>query len=77
MTDGVLVHPEVRDALADGSPVVVLETAVLTHGLPREPMDAVPAVFGHRLSEGVLWDEDAPANLATSRGVSQLVRSLG
>ncbi len=77
MTDGVLVHPEVRDALADGSPVVVLETAVLTHGLPREPMDAVPAVFGHRLSKGVLWDEDAPANLATSRGVSQLVRSLG
>ena len=34
---GVLTSEEVADALAAGQPVVGLETAVLTHGLPREP----------------------------------------
>lgn len=28
------VHPEVEDALSSGKPVVSLETAVVTHGLP-------------------------------------------
>ncbi|MDT5322644.1 MAG: pseudouridylate synthase [Mycobacterium sp.] len=29
------VHPEVRDALAAGRPVVALESAIISHGLPR------------------------------------------
>lgn len=28
------IHPEVEDALATGKPVVALETALTTHGLP-------------------------------------------
>ena len=28
----------VRDALAEGRPVVALETAVITHGMPRAPL---------------------------------------
>lgn len=28
------IHPEVQDALATGKPVVALETALTTHGLP-------------------------------------------
>jgi pseudouridine-5'-phosphate glycosidase len=31
----VHVHPEVRDALAAGRPVVALESAIISHGLPR------------------------------------------
>lgn len=29
------VHPEVSDALADGRPVVALESTIISHGLPR------------------------------------------
>ena len=37
----IRIHPEVAAALAKGAPVVALETAVLTHGLPRH---AVPTL---------------------------------
>ena len=37
----VLVHDEVRDALADGRPVVALESTIISHGLPR-PDNAAP-----------------------------------
>lgn len=29
------IHPEVADALADGRPVVALESTIISHGLPR------------------------------------------
>ena len=31
----MLVHDEVRDALADGRAVVALESTIISHGLPR------------------------------------------
>jgi pseudouridine-5'-phosphate glycosidase len=31
----VLIHPEVADALAEGRPVVALESTIISHGLPR------------------------------------------
>src|SRR3954452_16678759 len=31
----VQVHPEVRTALAEGRPVVALESTIISHGLPR------------------------------------------
>ena len=31
----MLVHDEVRDALADGRSVVALESTIISHGLPR------------------------------------------
>ncbi|AXB43809.1 pseudouridine-5'-phosphate glycosidase [Amycolatopsis albispora] len=34
MTDYLTVAPEVADALADGNPVVALESTILSHGLP-------------------------------------------
>jgi pseudouridylate synthase len=38
----LVVAPRVRDAIAAGSPVVALESAVITHGLPKPAaMDAV------------------------------------
>lgn len=33
--DWLQVHPEVRTAIANSAPVVALESAVVTHGLPR------------------------------------------
>jgi pseudouridine-5'-phosphate glycosidase len=34
-SDLLVVSPEVRDALADGRPVVALESTIISHGLPR------------------------------------------
>ena len=35
MTDPLVVAPEVRAAVADGEPVLALESTIFTHGLPR------------------------------------------
>jgi len=63
------ISEEVSDALAAGHAVVALETAVLTHGLPRTPM-ASPC----NLSE---WLPALPANLALSVLLDSAVRSGG
>ncbi len=34
LSDRIAVHPEVREALADGGPVVALESTLISHGLP-------------------------------------------
>ena len=61
--------PEVEAALSDGRPVVALETAVLTHGLPRTPMPAPAGIAG--------WDASLPANLALSALLEDTVRTSG
>lgn len=63
------VSAEVRHALDAGHPVVALETAVLTHGLPRTPM--------RRPCELAAWDESLPANLALSLLLDATVRAGG
>ena len=65
----VAVAPEVRRALDAGHPVVALETAVLTHGLPRTPMA--------RPCELAAWDPALPANLALSLLLDATVRAAG
>ncbi len=35
MTDPLVVHPEVAEALHTGGPVVALESTIISHGLPR------------------------------------------
>jgi pseudouridine-5'-phosphate glycosidase len=61
--------PEVADALRAGRAVVALETAVLTHGLPRTPMAAPGGIAG--------WDASVPANLALSILLESTVRAAG
>lgn len=75
----VRTHPEVADALADGRPVVGLETAVLTHGLPRTGRNAPDCLrtggeVAGLLGGDVRWDDDAPLNLQAVSLVSQAVR---
>jgi pseudouridine-5'-phosphate glycosidase len=59
MKQFVRIAPEVRDALASGRPVVALETAAVTHGLPREPLSALPAY---------LTDSETPAEIRACFG---------
>ena len=78
---GVVTSPEVADALAEGRPVVGLETAVLTHGLPREPRER-PTSLGPdheagRLLEGRDWDAGAPFNLESVRAIADAARHAG
>ncbi len=63
------VAPEVEAALCDGRAVVALETAVLTHGLPRTPMAAPAGIEG--------WEASLPANLALSVLLESTVRAAG
>jgi len=65
------VAQETADALTDGRPVVLLETAVLTCGLPRQPWQ----VDHGPLPSGVAADE--PLHLATMQAMCQAIRAEG
>jgi pseudouridine-5'-phosphate glycosidase len=67
----VVVHSAVRDALGAGRAVVALETAVLTHGLPRAPSAVPPAAAGGA------WDVAAPTNTEAVRAMERAVRGAG
>jgi pseudouridylate synthase len=69
MPRGIRIAPEVRDALASGGPVVALETAAVTHGLPREPLATLPPY---------LIDAETPATVrAAFEGGVAANRALG
>jgi pseudouridine-5'-phosphate glycosidase len=61
----VRVAPEVADALADGRPVVALESTIISHGLPR-PDNRVIAV---RIEDAVRARGAVPATIAVVSGV--------
>lgn len=67
----VLVHEEVAAALTGRRPVVALETAVLTHGLPRTAAPREPAA-----SDGG-WQVGGAINLETARLLERMVRAGG
>jgi len=69
----LLIADEVRDALAHGRAVVALETAVLTHGLPREPAATIPAVVADHPDFAV----GVPLNLSLSLAMERAVRIHG
>lgn len=71
MSASIEVHPEVRDALGAGRPVVALESAVLTTGLPATPLDGVPEGVGSG------WRADRPACLEAVRLMERAVRAAG
>jgi pseudouridine-5'-phosphate glycosidase len=66
----LVIAPDVRRALAARVPVVALETAVVTHGLPRTPFERAPKCASD-------WNTAAPANLALAQLLSKTVRASG
>ena len=66
----IRILKEVATALAKGAPVVALETAVLTHGLPRH---AVPTL--RDISN--VWNEILPAHVALAMAMEHTVREGG
>jgi len=65
------VHAEVQEALHAGTPVVALESAVITTGVPREPLHRPPPF------DAPQWDADGPTNLQLARTLPRLVRAAG
>ncbi len=70
MQGRVLIHPEVQQAIDLGRPVVALETAVTTTGLPRQPLKR-PA----GRPDG--WRDDQPMNVEMGLLMQRIVRDWG
>jgi pseudouridine-5'-phosphate glycosidase len=68
---GIEVHPEVDGALGAGQPVVALESAVATTGLPAAPLGRGPRC------EAPGWNADRPVNHETARLLQRIVRDAG
>jgi len=80
MTRFLRISDEVRDALAARRPVVALETAAVTHGLPREPFARLPAsITDPALPAEVraCFGSSTPALAAAARAHAQDMVSAG
>lgn len=91
MTPQIAIHEDVRSALEAQRPVVALETAVLTHGLPARPLGSTPRLLGEasdaaRRARADYWGadesphcfrEDHPLNLEVAHLVESTVRACG
>jgi len=79
--DGFLrISDEVRDALAARRPVVALETAAVTHGLPREPLATPPAsITDPALPSGVraCFGPSIPVHRALGHALAAAARAEG
>ena len=62
------IHDEVSDALADGRPVVALESTIISHGLPR-PRNLEVA---RSLEAAVVAAGAVPATIAVLDGVPRV-----
>ncbi|MHC4414089.1 MAG: pseudouridine-5'-phosphate glycosidase [Planctomycetota bacterium] len=71
MMGAIEVHPEVEQALRAGRPVVALESALITSGMPSSPQPR-PA---HGEIPG--WDASQPAHLEVARLLERTVRDGG
>jgi pseudouridine-5'-phosphate glycosidase len=64
----VLVHDEVRDAIAEGRPVVALESTIISHGLPRPDKARLAREFEHAVRDGGA----VPATVAVIDGEARI-----
>ena len=73
--ESLIIQPEVQDALKGGVPVVLLETAVVTAGLPRDPWTwPGDELLAARACD---WRPDEPTNLELARNMELAVRAAG
>ena len=91
MSAAVGIHDEVLTALAEGRPVVILETAVITHGLPREPVQMKPRLLSEDSEPARAarvhcfktdqtpyeWNQANAVNIELARAMAATIRSAG
>ena len=78
----IRIHSEVEDALRDGAPVVALESAVITAGLPHEPLPAASILRTmeesfQRFTGLTDWAWEDPVNLELACAMERAVRNAG
>lgn len=71
MLGSISIHPDVQNAVAERRPVVALESAVLTAGVPDTPLGRVPKC------DAPDWDAEGPVNLEVARLLERTVRDSG
>ena len=64
----MLVHDEVRDAVAEGRPVVALESTIISHGLPRPDNARLAREFEQAVRDGGA----VPATVAVIDGQARI-----
>jgi pseudouridylate synthase len=64
----VLIHPEVVDALAEGRPVVALESTIISHGLPRPDNLRI----AREIEDAVRSGGAVPATIAVVDGTARI-----
>jgi pseudouridine-5'-phosphate glycosidase len=64
----VLIHPEVAEALANGDPVVALESTIISHGLPRPDNLRI----AREIEDAVRAGGATPATIAVVDGVARI-----
>lgn len=62
--DYLVIHPEVREAIQSGNPVVALESTIISHGMPW-PQNAETAL---RVEDAVRKEGAVPATIAIREG---------
>ena len=67
----IQVHAEVQDALRDGTPVVALESAVITAGLPKDPLNR-PLPF-----DAPQWNTNEATNQQLAHWLPRIIREAG
>ncbi|MDA1008433.1 MAG: pseudouridine-5'-phosphate glycosidase [Planctomycetota bacterium] len=65
----LIIHPEIVDAISQGSAVVALESTVLTHGLPRAGDPPMNLKTARDLEDVVRHTGAIPATIGVVRGV--------
>ncbi len=76
----IRTHEEVSDALAKGRAVVALETAAVTHGLPRSPLGQSPLALDDARFDATVrsaFDPTMAVNRALAHASAAAVRSTG
>lgn len=67
----ISIHQDVANALRNGEPIVALESAVITSGLPRKPLENdLPFEIEH-------WQSDQPTNQQLGLAINRAVRNAG
>ena len=80
MTPLVRTAPEVTDALASGRAVVALETAAVTHGLPRAPLTSLPPYLSDPRTPAAIracFGASVPVHRALGHALAAAVRAEG
>lgn len=73
----IVIHPDVEQSLRESQPIVALESAVTTAGLPRVPHDP-PAIDDFAIKTALLpWKKDSPVNLETARAMQRAIAHGG